>query len=122
MVRLFFILGAVFAFLGVAAGAFGAHMLKSRISTEMLSVFEVGVRYQMYHAFALMATAWLQSQWPSLPGIISGWLFALGIMLFSGSLYLLSIGGIPWLGAITPLGGVAFMLGWLMVIFAAIRR
>ena len=72
MVRLFLIIGSAFALIGVAAGAFGAHVLKNRISPEMLSVFEVGVRYQMYHAFALIAAAWQQSQWPSMIGIISG--------------------------------------------------
>jgi uncharacterized membrane protein YgdD (TMEM256/DUF423 family) len=121
MVRIFLVAGGVFAFLGVAAGAFGSHVLKNRISVEMLSVFEVGVRYQMYHAFALIVTAWLQSKWPSLPGIISGWLFILGIILFSGSLYLLSLGGLAWVGPITPLGGFAFLLGWLFMVVAAFK-
>jgi uncharacterized membrane protein YgdD (TMEM256/DUF423 family) len=112
MERVFFILGAVSAFMGVAAGAFGAHGLKSRLSVEMLSVFEVGVRYQMYHAFALMAAAWAQAKWPSSIVTAGGWLFVVGTVLFSGSLYLLSVSGVRWLGAITPLGGVAFLAGW----------
>ena len=105
MDRIFVIFGALSAFIGVAAGAFGAHGLKSRLSAEMLSVFEVGVRYQMYHAFALIAAAWMQSKWPSSLVKTGGWLFVIGTVLFSGSLYLLSVSGTGWLGAITPLGG-----------------
>jgi len=112
MERMFFVVGSLFAFVGVAAGAFGAHGLKSHLSAEMLSVFEVGVRYQMYHAFALIAAAWAQSKWPSALVIAGGWLFVVGTILFSGSLYLLSITGMRWLGMITPLGGVAFLAGW----------
>jgi uncharacterized membrane protein YgdD (TMEM256/DUF423 family) len=121
MVRLFLTVGGAFAFLGVAAGAFGAHALENRISVEMLSAFEVGVRYQMYHAFALIVTAWLQSQWPSMISIISGWLFILGVILFSGSLYLLSLVGLAWVGPITPLGGLAFLFGWLLMVLAAFK-
>src|SRR5687767_358409 len=113
MDRVFFAIGAVSAFIGVAAGAFGAHGLKSRLSAEMLSVFEVGVRYQMYHAFALIVTAWAQTRWPSNLVIASGWFFVIGTVLFSGTLYLLSLTGLRWLGAITPLGGLAFLAGWL---------
>jgi uncharacterized membrane protein YgdD (TMEM256/DUF423 family) len=115
------IVGGVFGFLGVAAGAFGAHLLKSRISAEMLSVFEVGVRYQMYHALALIATAFLHLKQPSWMTITSGWLFIVGIFLFSGSLYLLSLGSFAWVGPITPLGGVAFLFGWLLVVLAAFK-
>jgi uncharacterized membrane protein YgdD (TMEM256/DUF423 family) len=75
----------------------------------------------MYHAFALIATAWIYSKWPSLLSLISGWLFVLGIILFSGSLYLLSVAGIAWLGAITPLGGLAFLLGWALLVVAALK-
>jgi uncharacterized membrane protein YgdD (TMEM256/DUF423 family) len=78
----------------------------------MLSVFEVGVRYQMYHAFALIAAAWAQAKWPSPAISAGGWCFIVGTILFSGSLYLLSVSGIRWLGAITPWGGVAFLAGW----------
>jgi len=112
MERVFFAVGALSAFMGVAAGAFGAHGLKSHLSAEMLSVFEVGVRYQMYHAFALIAAAWAQTKWPSLLVTTGGWLFVVGTILFSGSLYLLSVTGMRWLGMITPLGGLAFLAGW----------
>lgn len=113
MERMFFVVGALSAFMGVAAGAFGAHGLKSHLSAEMLSVFEVGVRYQMYHAFALIAAAWAQAKWPSVLVTTGGWLFVVGTILFSGSLYLLSVTGIRWLGMITPLGGLAFLAGWI---------
>jgi uncharacterized membrane protein YgdD (TMEM256/DUF423 family) len=113
MERVYFTIGAVSAFISVAAGAFGAHALKNRLSTEMLAIFEVGVRYQMYHAFALMAVAWAQTRWPAPLVTTSGWLFVAGTILFSGSLYLLSLTGWRWLGAITPLGGLAFLAGWL---------
>ena len=121
MKRVFFILGALSAFVGVAAGAFGAHSLKSRISAEMLLVFEVGVRYQMYHAFALIAAAWVQVKWPSALVTTGGWFFVIGIILFSGSLYLLSLSGLKWLGAITPLGGLAFLSGWACLVLAVWR-
>lgn len=121
MQRIFFALGALSAFIGVAAGAFGAHGLKSRLSPEMLSIFETGVRYQMYHAFALISTAWAQSKWPSSLVKTSGWLFAIGTILFSGSLYLLSVSGVRWLGAITPLGGLAFLAGWVCLAWAVWR-
>jgi uncharacterized membrane protein YgdD (TMEM256/DUF423 family) len=118
MDRLFFALGAASAFIGVAAGAFGAHGLKSRLSAETLGVFEVGVRYQMYHAFALFVAAWAQGRWPGALVTASGWLFVLGTLLFSGSLYVLSLTGVRWLGAITPLGGLAFLGGWLSLALA----
>jgi uncharacterized membrane protein YgdD (TMEM256/DUF423 family) len=119
MDRVFFIVGALSALIGVAAGAFGAHGLKSRLSAEMLNTFEVGVRYQMYHAFALIVAAWVQTRWPGTPAITGGWLFVAGTLLFSGSLYLLSLTGVRWLGAITPLGGLAFLAGWLCLAWAA---
>ncbi|MBE0585794.1 MAG: DUF423 domain-containing protein [Desulfofustis sp.] len=115
MGRIFFTIGALSAFIGIAAGAFGAHGLKSKLSPEMLTVFEVGVRYQMYHAFALIAAAWALSKWPSPLVTTGGWLFVIGTLIFSGSLYLLSISGVKWLGAITPLGGLAFLAGWLCI-------
>lgn len=119
MERLFFVLGALSAFFGVAAGAFAAHGLKGRISIEMLSVFEVGVRYQMYHAFALLIVAWALTKWPSAFVNAGGILFVIGTILFSGSLYLLSLTGVKWLGAITPLGGFAFLAGWLCLAWGA---
>jgi uncharacterized membrane protein YgdD (TMEM256/DUF423 family) len=121
MERVFFILGALSALLGIAAGALGSHALKSRMSVEMLSVFEVGVRYQMYHAFALIAAAWAQAKWPSRLVTAGGWFFVSGTILFCGSLYLLSVSGIRWLGALTPVGGLAFMAGWACLAWAACR-
>ncbi|MCF7972722.1 MAG: DUF423 domain-containing protein [Phycisphaerae bacterium] len=116
--RTFLMLGALSAFIGVATGAFGAHVLKSRLSADMLAVFEVGVRYQMYHAFALIAAAWVQTKWPS-PAVITGaWCFVIGTLLFSGSLYVLSVSGIKGFGAITPLGGLAFLAGWACLAWA----
>ena len=119
--RVFFALGAVSAFIAVAAGAFGAHALKSRLTPEMLGVFEVGVRYQMYHALALIACAWAATKWPGALVTASGWLFVVGTIIFSGSLYALSLSGIRWLGAITPVGGVALLAGWLCLAAAAWR-
>lgn len=113
MERTFFLLGSLSAFVGVAAGAFGAHGLKSRLSADLLATFEVAVRYQMYHAFGLLAVSWVLTKWPSSLATFSGWCFVIGTVLFSGSLYLLSLSGIKWLGAITPLGGLAFLAGWL---------
>jgi uncharacterized membrane protein YgdD (TMEM256/DUF423 family) len=122
MDRTFFLIGAVSAFVGVAAGAFGAHALKSRLSVDMLNAFEVGVRYQMYHALGLFAVAWAQTRWPGSALIpASGWLFVAGTLLFSGSLYLLSLTGARWLGAITPLGGLAFIAGWLCLAWASLK-
>ena len=113
MERMFFAIGSISAFLGVLFGAFGAHMLKDRLPPEMLNTFEVGVRYHMYHALGLLAVAWAWTRWPG--GVVTwaGWLFVAGTVMFSGSLYLLSLTGLRWLGAITPIGGTAFLLGWL---------
>jgi uncharacterized membrane protein YgdD (TMEM256/DUF423 family) len=121
MDRVFFALGALSAFLGVAAGAFGAHGLKARITPDMLAVFEVGVRYQIYHAFALIACAWATTKWPGPLVNSSGWLFVVGTVVFSGTLYALSLTGVRWLGAITPLGGLAFLAGWMCLAIAALR-
>ena len=116
MDRVFVMLGALSGCLAVAAGAFGAHALRDRLSADMLSVFQTGASYQMYHALALLAVGILLSRF-SIDGspwlTASGWLFVAGTVLFSGSLYSLSLSGVTWLGAITPLGGVAFLLGWL---------
>jgi uncharacterized membrane protein YgdD (TMEM256/DUF423 family) len=121
MERVFFALGALSALVAVAAGAFGAHALRDRLVPDMLSVFEVGARYHMYHALALLAAAWAVGRWPGPPAIAAGWLFVAGTLVFSGSLYLLSLTGHRWLGAITPLGGLAFMLGWAALALAALR-
>ena len=106
----------------VAAGAFGAHGLKGRLDAEMLGVWQTGVQYHLVHALGLFAVAWLRARHPRsglLP--VAGWLLLIGIVLFSGSLYVLALTGIRWLGAITPLGGVAFLLAWGMTAWAAWR-
>jgi uncharacterized membrane protein YgdD (TMEM256/DUF423 family) len=121
MSRLFCGLGAGFAFLGVMLGAFGAHALRGKLEPRMLEVFETGVRYQMYHAFALMITAWVISQWPNGVAQIAGWLFVAGIVIFSGSLYGLTLTGMRGLGAVTPLGGLMFLAGWLCLVWVAIK-
>ncbi len=113
--RLWFVLGCASAALGVAAGAFGAHGLKSILSPAMLTTFETAVRYQMYHAFGLIVTGWAGGFIPASKIKLVGWCFVGGTVLFSGSLYLLTLTGILWLGAITPLGGIAFIAGWIML-------
>ena len=121
MHRIFFSLGAGFALLAVATGAFAAHALKTRLSTEMLAIFEIGARYQMYHALGLVAVAWAFTQWNSQLVVAAGWLFVAGIGIFSGSLYVLSLTGIRQFGAITPIGGLAFIVGWFFLVLAALR-
>jgi uncharacterized membrane protein YgdD (TMEM256/DUF423 family) len=116
MDRLFISIGAVSGFVGVAAGAFGAHALRERLPADMLQVFQTGVLYQMFHALALIGVGILLARY-SIEGspwlAASGWLFVAGSVLFSGSLYLLALSGTTWLGAVTPIGGVAFLAGWL---------
>ncbi len=121
MDRLFFALGALSGFLAVALGAFAAHGLKSRLTAELLATFETGVRYQMYHALALLAAAWALARWPGPVAAASGWLFVAGTLLFSGSLYALSLTGEKWLGAVTPVGGLAFLAGWLCLAWGAMK-
>jgi len=116
MDRVFFLLGALSAGLGVAIGAFAAHGLRGRISDEMLGVFETGARYQMYHALALLAVALASVRWPGAALNGAGWCFVVGTVLFSGSLYALSVTGVRVLGAITPFGGLAFIAGWILII------
>ncbi len=122
MDRLFLLVGSLLAGLAVALGAFGAHALRERLGADLLNTFETAVRYQMYHALALLAVGLILSRFPSSAFIpASGWLFVAGIILFSGSLYLLCFTGARWLGAITPLGGVAFILGWLALAWGVWR-
>ena len=121
MDRIFAALGAASGFVGVAAGAFGAHGLKARLTPELLAVFDTGARYQMIHALALLAAAWAISRWPGRAAAASGWCFVAGTLLFSGSLYLLALTGVRALGAITPVGGVLFLCGWLLLALAAWR-
>lgn len=119
MDRLFFGIGALSALVSVAAGAFGAHALRPKLTPELLAVFETAARYQMYHALGLLAVAWATTRWPGALAVWAGWLFVVGTVLFSGSLYALALTGMRGLGAITPLGGVAFLAGWLCLLVAA---
>jgi uncharacterized membrane protein YgdD (TMEM256/DUF423 family) len=122
MDRNFLLIGALCGLLGVAFGAFGAHALRSRLSPEMLTVFETAVRYQMYHALALLLTAAAIGRiGDARLLIVAGWFFTAGIVLFSGSLYGLALTGVTGLGAITPIGGLAFLLGWASLIIFALR-
>ena len=121
MVATWFAAGAVMCGLGVLLGAFGAHGLRDRVTPEMLAVFETGVRYHLVHGLALLAVAWATTRWPNAWITASGWLFVAGIVIFSGSLYLLSITGVRWLGAITPIGGLCFVAGWFILALSAMR-
>ena len=111
-------IGALMGFVGVGLGAFGAHGLKGRLSPDMLAIFETGVRYQMYHALALLAVGALMSRIEGRAVVVAGWSFAAGILIFSGSLYALALTGITTLGAVTPIGGVAFLAGWIALAVA----
>lgn len=119
MDRTFLLVGAVAAFLAVTLGAFGAHGLRNRLSPEMLAVFETGVRYHMYHALAILFVALAAARFDGWLIRSAGWLFTAGIVVFSGSLYALALSGVRILGAITPLGGLAFLAGWACLAFAA---
>ncbi len=120
--KLFLLLGSASALLAVLLGAFGAHALKSKLSTDMLTIFQTGVQYHFYHALGLLAVGFIATQIPDSAAIKwSGWLMFIGIVIFSGSLYLLSITGQRWLGAITPIGGVAFIAAWALLVYAIYR-
>jgi len=116
------VLGAVLAGVAVAAGAFGAHMLKPRLSERMLEVFETGVRYHMFHALALLFSGLAFIQWAEKFFQRAALAFVLGILFFSGSLYLLALSEIRWLGAVTPLGGLCFIAGWACLAMGFLRR
>jgi uncharacterized membrane protein YgdD (TMEM256/DUF423 family) len=122
MDRLFFGLGALSAFASVAAGAFGAHALRARLTPEYLAIFETAAQYQMSHGLGLLAVAWAITRWPGALPLWAGWLFVIGTVLFCGSLYILALTGISWWGAVTPLGGVAFLAGWLCLALSARYR
>ncbi len=124
MERLFVTLGAASALIAVAAGAFGAHALRDRLASDLLDVFETAARYQMYHALALLAVGFVSTRFSGGNAWIAaaGWLFVAGTVLFSGSLYALSLTGVRWLGAITPLGGLAFLGGWAALALGAWRE
>jgi len=118
--RTFLLIGALAGFTGVALGAFGAHALRARLSPEMLSVFETGVRYQMYHALAVIATGLIVARSGGWLFVTAGWLFTAGIVLFSGSLYLMTLTGKRALGAVTPLGGLLLLAGWVAIVTSAL--
>ncbi len=118
----FFVLSAFNGLLAVALGAFGAHALKAKLTAAMLGVWQTAVQYQFYHLLALLLVALLLHQgWRSVWLVASGWAFVAGLVLFCGSLYLLALGGPRWLGPITPLGGLTFMIGWLCLLVAALK-
>lgn len=121
MSRLFVLLAALYGFTGVALGAFAAHGLRDRLSPEYLAVFHTGVLYQLVHALALLGVGVLALRWRSRLLSAAGGLFAVGILLFSGSLYLLTLSGVGKLGMVTPLGGSCFLAGWLCLGIAAWR-
>ncbi len=122
MDRKFLATGALLAFIAVAAGAFGAHGLKNHLDSDMLAIFETAVKYQMYHSLGLILVS-LMGRPKAGPWILrSSWLFIAGIAIFSGSLYILSLSGIKWFGALTPFGGLAFLGGWLSLLMHALKE
>lgn len=120
--RMWIVLGAASAFLSVAAGAFGAHALKARLSADLLTIFETGARYHMYHSLGLIAVGLVAQARPSPLLNGAGWAMLAGILLFSGSLYALALTGVRALGAITPLGGLGFLVGWVLLALGAWRQ
>ena len=119
--KIFILLGSIFALIGVAAGAFGAHAMADRVDQRMMEIWETAVQYQMYHALALFGVAWLHQQTEAVSALVAGWSFTAGILVFSGSLYLMVFTGARALGAITPVGGVAMLVGWFCCILAALK-
>ncbi|MFC0445680.1 DUF423 domain-containing protein [Pseudidiomarina halophila] len=121
--KLFAMLGAINMALGVILGAFGAHSLKGKLSPEMLAVFQTGVQYQIYHALGLLLVAALLLPYPQATGLrTGGWLLLAGIILFSGSLYLLALTGAKFFGPVTPIGGVCFIIGWIWIFWAMLKE
>jgi uncharacterized membrane protein YgdD (TMEM256/DUF423 family) len=116
------IIAAISGFLAVAIGAFGAHGLKNRLDETLLAAYQTGVEYQFYHTLALLLVVLIGAQFPTI-GLykVAGWLFVVGIVLFSGSLYALALSGVKILGAVTPLGGLCFLAGWLCVVVAGVK-
>jgi len=121
--KLFMLLGSLNMFIAVALGAFGAHGLKSRLSEEMMSIYQTGNHYHMIHSLGLLLIALFYDRFNGI-GLVNwaGWAIFIGIIIFSGSLYLLSTSGLRWLGAITPIGGLAFILGWILLALAAFKK
>ena len=121
MARTFFLIGSIAAGMAVMLGAFGAHLLVDRVTPERLQTFETGIRYQMYHALGLLFLSWAVTQWPSWQVTWAGYLFITGMLLFSGSLYILVLTDTSWLGAITPIGGLSFIMGWVLLVWAVFK-
>jgi uncharacterized membrane protein YgdD (TMEM256/DUF423 family) len=121
MERTFFIAGALIGLLGVALGAFAAHGLESRLSADDMDTYQTAARYHIYHALALLAAAYAAQRFGGGWSIAAGWLFIAGVVLFSGSLYVLAVSGVKFLGAVAPLGGVCFLSGWACLAIAAWR-
>ena len=120
--KTFIVIGAAAMALGVILGAFGAHGLKARISPEMLAIYHTGVEYHFYNALGLLLVGLIGLHFPQAGGLkTGGWLLTAGILIFSGSLYVLAVTGIRWLGAITPIGGVAFIAGWCWIAWSLAR-
>ena len=120
--RLLAAIGALFALMSVAAGAFGAHALRARISPELLAVFETAAKYQMYHALALILGAVAYAKWGGTALIWAGWMFVAGVAVFSGSLYILALTGTRWWGAVTPVGGVCLLIGWVLFVWGLLSE
>jgi len=120
MERTFFVIGSLLGSVSVALGAFGAHALRDRIEASLLANYQTGVSYMFYHTLALFIVVLALTRWPgSSQAVWAGWLFLIGIVFFSGSLFLMAFTGMRWLGAITPIGGVAFIAGWLLLAWTA---
>ena len=115
MQKTFLIIGSLFAFLSVLAGAFGSHALRQKLSVDMLHAFEIGARYQMYHALSLFGIAGVLSVYTHSLIECGGWIIILGTLIFSGSLYMLALSGIKGWGAVTPIGGTLLLLGWFLI-------
>ena len=120
--RLFGALGALLALMSVAAGAFGTHALRPRLASDLLAVFETAAKYQMYHALALLLVAVALGKWGGAALVWAGWLFVAGTAVFSGSLYILALTGVRWWGAVTPIGGACFLLGWILVVWGVLNE
>jgi len=120
--RKFLVVASVFGFTGVALGAFAAHTLKSTISSDMLSVFDTGVRYQMYHTFALFVVSWFLHVQENRKLTMAAWLFVAGVILFSGSLYVLAMTSIESFGFVTPVGGLCFLGGWCLAVLGFLQE
>ncbi|WP_040512872.1 DUF423 domain-containing protein [Gracilibacillus halophilus] len=119
--KLFLVLGALNGFLAVALGAFGAHGLESRLSEKMLSTWEKAVNYQMFHTMALLVTGLLLQRINAVSLTTAGWFFFIGVVLFSGSLYIYSVSGLKGFAMITPIGGVAFLIGWILLGYVVMK-